>query len=90
MIKTVLLLLFLGSMMAVHLVFLIEKQTICEKAADAVREKIIKGEKTLVFPEKYTQACVTISGDFERTADKYLAVIVSLMAGGAALGSRSD
>ena len=90
MLKTLLLLLFLGLMMSVHLRLLIEKQDICRKAADAVRERAVKGEKVPVFPEKYTIACVNIGGDIDRTADKYLAVIVALMAGGAALGSRSD
>ena len=88
--KTLLLLFFLGIMMSAHLALLVEKQNICRKAADAVREKVIKGEKIPVFPEKYSKACVAINGDIDRTADKYLAVIVSLMAGGAALGSRSD
>jgi len=90
MLKTLSLLLFLRVMMSAHLVLLIEKQDICRKAADAVREKAIKGEKIPVFPEKYTIACVNIGGDIDRTADKYLAVIVALMAGGAARGSRSD
>lgn len=77
------LLLLLATLMAVHLKTLMDKQSVCERYA----VEVIKGirEEPQPYREGLSVACREVTGDFDKTTEKYLAVLVSLLSG-AALG----
>ena len=78
-----LLLFLLASLMVVHLKHLMEKQALCEKYA----VEVLRGLRNdpPLYREEFSAACKGVTGDFDKSTEKYLAVLVSLLSG-AALG----